>query len=58
MTKVVKCFVNHLLKDLDYDYVSCSCFVENKKECKLLKKNGFQFMVNICMKTLMEQISF
>lgn len=43
MTKVVKYFVNHLLKDLDYDYVSCSCFVENKKSARVIEKCGFKF---------------
>ena len=43
MTKVVMCFANHLLNDLDYDYVSCSCFVENNISARVIEKCGFKF---------------
>ncbi|WP_297813034.1 GNAT family N-acetyltransferase [uncultured Finegoldia sp.] len=43
MTDVVKCFVNHLINDLDYDYISCSCFVDNKRSLRVIEKSGFKF---------------
>ncbi len=43
MTKVLKRFVNHLLTDLKFDYVSCSCFLDNERSIRVIKKCGFEF---------------
>ena len=37
------CFVNHLLEDLDYNDISCSCFIENIRSARVIKKYGFKF---------------